>query len=95
MVNVILKQNVKKKDMRQVTIKVQRTYTKQAEVIIELPDNILLEDVNDYLIDNEDLYIEKIEKGLDKAELSFHTDEFRYDVQETVTLTNHIWGGTL
>jgi len=95
MVNVILKQNVKKKDMRQITIKVQRTYTKEAEVTIDLPDNIVLEYVNDYLIDNEDLYIEKIEKGLDKAELSFHTDEFRYDVHQTITSTNHIWGGTL
>jgi hypothetical protein len=91
MVNVILKQNVKKKDMRQITIKVQRTYSKEAEVTIELPDDIVLADVDDYLLMSQGLYENRIQYAMDKQEHSFDDETIRYDVTEV----RHIWGGTL
>lgn len=81
--------------MRQVTIKVQRTYTKEAEVTIELPDNIVLDQVGDYLLCDVDLYTYKIQSLMDKQEHSFHDETMRYDVTEEVTIVKHIWGGTL
>lgn len=81
--------------MRQVTIKVQRTYTKEAEVTIDLPDNIVLDHIGDYLLCDVDLYTYKIQKIMDKQEHSFHDETMRYDVTEEVTIVKHIWGGTL
>ena len=81
--------------MRQVTIKVQRTYTKEAEVIIELPDNVVLDYVDDYLLANQGLYENRIQYGMDNQEHSFHDETIRYDVTEEVTERRHIWGGTL
>ena len=81
--------------MRQVTIKVQRTYIKEAEVTIELPDNIVLADVDDYLLMSQELYENRIQKLMDKQQHSFHDEQIRYDVTEEVTKRRHIWGGTL
>ena len=52
-------------------------YHKIAEVEIEIPDdwNIHTEDgmnfIHDYLIDNEDLYVDKIDEKISKAEYEF------------------------
>ena len=81
--------------MRQVTIKVQRTYIKEAEVTIELPDNIAIEYVDDYLLMSQGMYENKIQSLMDKEQHSFHDETVRYDVTEEVTEVRHIWGGTL
>ena len=79
--------------MRQVTIKVQRTYIKEAEVTLDLPDNIVLDYVDDYL--RLYPYEDKIQKLMDKQEHSFLDEHIRYDVIAEVTEVKHIWGGTL
>jgi len=81
--------------MRQVTIKVQRTYTKEAEVTIDLPDNIAIEYVDDYLLANQGLYENRIQYAMDKQKHSFDDETIRYDVTEEVTEVRHIWGGSL
>ena len=51
---------------------IQRSvYHKIAEVEIEVPDTIKEEDVQPYLIDNEDLYFEEIDEKISKAEYEF------------------------
>jgi hypothetical protein len=81
--------------MRKVTIKVQRTYTKEAEVTIDLPYNVVLDHVDDFLYVNRGLYEKQLENNLKKQDFAFEDETTRYDVKETVTLTRHIWGGTL
>ena len=54
-----------------VKIMQRSVYHKYAEVEVEVPDTIKEEDVQEYLIDNEDLYTEKIDEGIDRAEYEF------------------------
>ena len=61
-----------------VKIMQRSVYHKYAEVeieipdlIVEVPDTIKEADVKEYLIDNEDLYTEKIDEGIDRAEYEF------------------------
>jgi hypothetical protein len=88
--------------MRTVKITTTRIYTKTAVVEIPYPNlsdgyPIALDGVGDYLYDNEELYIGKMDKALREAELEgdFEFDNTRYDVIETVTLTKKVYGGTL
>ena len=87
-----------------ITIKIQttRTYTRTAVVEIPCPNDndgypISLDEVGDYLYDNEELFREKMDNALSEAELEgeFECDDTRYDVIETVTLTKKVYGGTL
>ena len=83
---------------RTIKIKTTRTYTRTAVVEIPFPDDIHnLDEVADFLHDNEDLYQEKMDNALSEAELEgeFECDDTRYDVIETVTLTKKVYGGTL
>jgi hypothetical protein len=87
---------------RTIKIKTTRTYTRTAVVEIPCPNDndgypIALDEVADFLHDNEDLYQEKMDNALSEAELEgeFECDDTRYDVIETVTLNKKVYGGTL
>jgi len=80
------------------TIKVmisQRSiYHKYAEVEIEIPNGMECNDVHEYITDNEDLYVDKIDKAMSNAEYEFgfglsngmdekdSESEWRFDVME-------------
>ena len=90
--------------MSKKTIKItkSRIYTRTAVVEIPYPNGndgypIALDEVGDYLYDNEELFREKMDNALSEAELEgeFECDDTRYDVIETVTLTKKVYGGTL
>lgn len=50
-----------------VKIQQRSVYHKFAEVEIEVPNNIKEDGLADYLIDNEQLYVDKIDEALSKA----------------------------
>lgn len=90
--------------MNKRTIKITtiRYYTRTAVVEIPYPNaedghSMALDEVLDYLHDNDYLYREKIDNEISKAEeeCDFDCDHTRYDVEETITLTKNIYGGTL
>ena len=80
------------------TIKITTTqhYTKTAVVEIPFPNDIHnLDEVADFLYDNEELYRKELETKFPLIEPKFDAEESRYDVIETVVLTKNVWGGTL
>ena len=83
--------------MRRIKITTTRTYTRTAVVEIPCPESIDLEDVSDFLYDNEDLFREKMDNKLSEAEEDCDPqfDSTRYDVEEKVILTKKLYGGTL
>jgi predicted metal-dependent hydrolase len=83
--------------MRTIKITTTRTCTRTAVVEIPCPESIDLEDVSDFLYDNEDLFREKMDNALSEAEeeFEFECDSTRYDVIEALTLTKKVYGGTL
>jgi hypothetical protein len=88
--------------MRRIKITTTRTYTRTAVVEIPCPNDndgypIALDEVGDYLYDNEDLFREKIDNKLSEAEEDCDPqfDSTRYDVEEKVILTKKLYGGTL
>ena len=90
--------------MSKKTIKIttSRIYTRTAVVEIPYPNGndgypMALDKVGDYLYDNEELFREKIDNKLSEAEEDCDPqfDSTRYDVEETVTLTKKLYGGTL
>jgi len=46
-------------------------YHKYAEVEIEVPDGMECNDIHEWLLDNEDLYTDKIDEEIDKAEYEY------------------------
>lgn len=84
--------------MKKIKITLTRRYTRTAVVEIPFPDDIHnLDEVRDFLHDNEDLYMEKMDNALREAPLEgeFEFDHTRYDVEESVVLKRNLWGGTL
>lgn len=88
--------------MRTIKITTTRTYTRTAVVEIECPNAedghpMALDEVSDYLYDNEHLYREEMDNKISVAEEDCDPqfDSTRYDVVETVVLTKKLWGGTL
>jgi hypothetical protein len=89
--------------MSKKTIKIttSRIYTRTVVVEIPYPNGNdgypMAFEVEDYLYDNEELYREKIENALSEAPLEGDPqfDSTRYDVEEKVTLTKKLYGGTL
>jgi hypothetical protein len=82
--------------MRTIKITTTQHYTKTAVVEIPFPDDIHnLDEVADFLYDNEYLYRDKLEKELASIQPEFDAEQSRYDVIEEVKLTRHLWGGTL
>ena len=87
---------------RTIKITTSRIYTRTAVVEIEYPNAedghpMALDEVSDFLYDNEDLYREKMDNKLSEAEEDCDPqfDSTRYDVEEIVTLTKKVYGGTL
>ena len=59
---------------------IQRSvYHKIAEVEVEVPDGMECNDIHDYLLDNEDLYVDKIDKAMSEAEYEYGSgvDDYR------------------
>ena len=54
-----------------VKIMQRSVYHKYAEVEIEVPEIYDYKNMQDYLINNEDLYIDKVDKELDEVEYDF------------------------
>tara|TARA_B110000902_G_scaffold77762_1_gene92455 strand:+ start:2379 stop:2663 length:285 start_codon:yes stop_codon:yes gene_type:complete len=91
---------------RKIKISTRAVYHKYAEVVVEAPSNIQLDDVIDWLWENEDKYVKKLDDALHNAkpEYGFGIDdkmieldsesETRYDVMEGET-TDVIYGGHL
>ena len=65
-----------------VKIMQRSVYHKYAEIEVEIPDTIKEEDVQPYLIDNEDLYTDKIDEKLSKAEYVHGTGLYDFDGME-------------
>lgn len=59
-----------------VKIQQRSVYHKFASVEIDVPDNLNSKQLKDYLFDNEDLYVDKIDKAISEAsyEYGFGTD---------------------
>lgn len=71
--------NLEKKEQRKtMKVKIQQrsVYHKFAEVEVEVPNNLTDDKILDYLWDNEDLYVDKIDEAMSKAsyEYGFGTD---------------------
>ena len=88
--------------MRTIKITTTRTYTRTAVVEIPCPNDndgypIALDEVGDYLYDNEELFREKIDNKLSEVEEDCDPqfDSTRYDVEEKVILTKKLYGGIL
>ena len=84
-----------------VKIMQRSVYHKYAEVEVDIPDNIKLEDVQQYLVTKEDLYVDKMDYRISHARYKFgfglgdgmdemdNTSEWRYEV------TDQNYGGHL
>lgn len=82
--------------MRTIKITTTQHYIKTAVVEIPFPDDIHnLNEVADFLYDNEDLYRDKLEIQFTLLQPEFDAEQSRYDVIETVVLTKNVYGGTL
>lgn len=88
--------------MKTIKITTTRTYIRTAVVEIDYPYTedghpMALDELSDYLFENEYLYREKMDNAISVAEEQcvYLADETRYDVVETVVQTKQIWGGTL
>lgn len=92
-----LKSKLKKYEtiMNTMTVRIteRRLYSKIVEVEVDIPDNISIDKVDDYLYKNEHLYVDKIEEEMQKAkpikgwaeefgcsDWKDRTTETRYDV---------------
>lgn len=85
-----------------IRIKTIRTYTRTAVVEIEFPSyddghHIALDEVADYLNDNEHLYAKEMYKGLNDAveECNHNSDVTYFDVVQTALVITRVWEGTL
>ncbi len=54
-----------------VTISERRVYHKISEVEIEIPSNIELDDVSDYLMQNEHLYVDRLYNKISVSEYEY------------------------
>ena len=87
-----------------VKIMQRSVYHKYAEVEIEIPNLIDKEsEVHQYLIDNDDLFIEKIDEKLSKVEYEYGTgvndyegmDEFGVSCEQRFEIVGQNYGGHL
>ena len=79
---------------RIVTITEHRYYIETIQHTIEIPD-MALDEIGDFLTDNDDLYQPDLDRKVGNGELNLHTIDQRYDVEEIVEVKKHVWGGTL
>ena len=54
-----------------VTIQQRSVYHKYAEVHVEVPDNIKEDELNEYLNNNEDLWVDEMDEAIWEAEYEF------------------------
>lgn len=80
--------------MKKIKISVVQHFTKEATIEIDYPENINFHTIVDYLCNNSH-YQESLEDILVKTDYDFEHEEYRYDVIETKTLIDHLYGGTL
>ena len=57
--------------MKQVTITTRAVYHKVAKVTIEVPDNIKKEELHDWLLSNEELFVEELDEKLSEARFDY------------------------
>ena len=88
--------------MRTITVSNKSMYFKYAEIEVSVPDDI--EDVQEWLIENEDNFVGRIDEAISKADYNYGTGNWlgmsqplsnsvwRYDVEED---GKHIDGGHL
>tara|TARA_R100000773_G_scaffold44624_1_gene46610 strand:- start:783 stop:1046 length:264 start_codon:yes stop_codon:yes gene_type:complete len=58
---------------------IQRSvYHKYAEVEVEVPNGMECNDVHEYLTDNEDLYIDKMDEAISKADYEYGSGLYEY-----------------
>lgn len=77
--------------MNTMTVRIteRRLYSKIVEIDVDVPDNISLENVDDYLHKNSYLYVYKIEEEMQKAKPiqgwaeEFNCSDFKNDIEET------------
>ena len=77
--------------MNTMTVRIteRRLYSKIVEIDVDVPDNISLENVDDYLHKNRYLYVYKIEEEMQKAKPiqgwaeEFNCSDFKDDIEET------------
>jgi hypothetical protein len=88
--------------MKTIKITTTRTYIRTAVVEIDYPNAedghpMAMDEVADYLHDNEYLYREQMDNAISKAEeqCDYLADDTRFDIIEKVVLTKQLWGGTL
>mgnify|MGYP003110352467 CR=1 FL=1 len=62
-----------------VKIQQRSVYHKFAEAEIDIPKDIREEDMHEYLLDNEHLYVDKIDKAISEANLEYGSgvDDYR------------------
>ena len=86
-----------------VKIQQRSVYHKYAEVEIEIPDFIKKENVQQYLMDNDDSFIDKIDEKLLKVEYQYGTgvndyegmDEFGVSCESRFDIVGKQYGGHL
>ena len=58
---------------------IQRSvYHKYAEVEVEVPDGMECNDIHEYLTDNENLYTDKMDKAISKADYEYGSGLYEY-----------------
>ena len=66
-----------------VRITTRAVYHKIAEVEVEIPDNIELNDVSEYLLENEQMYVDQLDGKLSGADWGFGLGMDRGDWTDT------------
>lgn len=57
-------------------------YHKYAEIFIEVPNGMECNDIHEYLTDNENLYVDKINQAINDAEYEYRDSEYRFEYQD-------------
>ena len=89
--------------MRKVTITERRVYHKVAKITMEIPNDIPLEETDDWLWNNEDKWEQALDDKFETAELEYgtglgeipHMDEIEADRETRYDVINENYGGHL
>ena len=88
---------------RKVTITERRVYHKVAKITMEIPNDIPLEDTDEWLRDNEDKWEQSLDNEFNNATLEYgtglgevpHMDEIEADSETRYDVINENYGGHL
>jgi len=80
---------------RKIKLTQTKTYTKTATIEIEYPNDLPLENINDYLYGNQCFWADSLDLSTISAEMEYDSDfdDLRYDVVETTE--KHLCGGQI